>query len=522
MTSPRYDPNRPLLRSALSPFSNRPFRTLLLAVLGGLSSGVVAQTVTRGEAAAVALRTEADTLAATDAADGDILGYAVALSGDRALVGAAAGDASGAAYVFRQSAFGWTEEAKLVPADAAPGDYFGVSVALSGDRALIGGYHHDDQRGAAYVFVRTAAGWVQEAKLPTVGDPGDNLGVSVALSGDRALVGANKRHDARGAAYVFVRTANGWVLESELEAPEGTAGDAFGWSVAIDGDRAVVGAYGRDGGRGAAYVFDRAASTWTHHATLLAPDGGAGDNLGVSVALDGDQVVAGAPFHDGQATDGGAAYAFDLANDDVRLAGKLTDPGGQAGDYFGWSVALRDTRALVGSRFDDDEARGEAGKNVGSALLYTHVGDGWTAESKLLRPTATRSAGAGVSVALSDRHALVGAPYHVRSRGTVHVFTVAAPSVAAEGDGGLDLGLAVAPNPVAGRARATFGLPQAGPVRASVVDLLGREVAVLADAPHAAGRHDLDLDATPLPAGVYVLRVVTEQGAGVLRFTVAR
>lgn len=494
------------------PFPSRLCRALPLLALALLTLSASAQTSANGGTSNVALRTEADTLAAADATEGDILGYAVSLSGERALVGAAAGDGSGAAYVFRQSASGWKEEAKLVPVDAAPGDYFGVAVDLSGDRALVGGYHHDGQRGAAYVFVRTASGWVQEAKLPTVGDPGDNLGVAVSLDGDRAVVGANKRDGSRGAAYVFVRTATGWEVEAELAAPDAGTGDNFGWSVALNGDRVVVGAYGRDGGKGAAYVFDRVASAWTHRTTLRAPDASAGDNFGVSVALNGNHVLAGAPFHQ----EAGAAYMFDISGT-TPVTTALTDPDGDANDQFGWSVALDESRALVGSRFEDHDTV----RNGGAAFLYGRTPAGWAIESKLRR-TTTANAGAGTSVAISDDYALIGAPYHSRSRGTAHVFALASTSVASEDDGALALGLAVAPNPVAHRARASFGLAEAGTVRASVVDLLGREVAVLADAPYAAGRHDLTLDAAPLAAGVYLLRVATERGVEALRFTVAR
>lgn len=511
--------------SAPPPFLIRIERALCLLVLAALAHGAEAQT-TANPSAPYAVRTEAEALTAADAGRGDILGYAVSLSGDRALVGATAadpaGDASGAAYVFHRTGDAWAEEAKLVPDDAAPGDYFGVAVALDGDRALVGGYHHDDQRGAAYVFSQTAEGWTQDAKLPAVGDAGDNLGVAVALRGNLAVVGADRRDGVRGAAYVFERTATGWALAASLTAPDGSAGDHFGAAVALSPEgRVVIGARGTDEGRGAAYVFDRGDTGWTLRATLTAPDGEAGDNLGVSVALDGDHVLTGAPFDDDQGEDSGAAYAFTLGTDGAPLAAKLTDPTGETDDYFGWSVALGGSRALVGSRYDDDDLNDV--RNVGSAFLYERDGSEWTVEAKLLR-TATPNAGAGVSVSLSDHHALVGAPYHDGSRGTAHVFELSPSAVAtaAEPTADADLALSVAPNPAASRARVSFGLAEPGAVRASVFDLLGREVAVLADAPYAAGRHDLDLDAAALPAGLYLVRVATAGRSQTMRITVAR
>ncbi|MEM1114971.1 MAG: T9SS type A sorting domain-containing protein [Bacteroidota bacterium] len=481
---------------------------LLLAALLAAAPEAAAQDASR-----VAVQAETAALTSADAAQGDILGYDVALSGDRALLGATAadpaGESSGAAYVFHRTEAGWAEEAKLVPDDAAAGDYFGVAVALDADRALVGGTHHDGQRGAAYVFQRTASGWAQEAKLPVPGAAGDHAGVSVALRGDRAVVGADKA-GGTGAAYVFQRTASGWALDATLAAPGAEAGDGFGWSVDLSDTHVAVGAYGRDGGRGAAYVFD--AATGALARTFTAPDADAGDNLGIGVALDGDRLVAGAPFDDQAGDDAGAAYVFPL---DGGAPTKLTSPEGAAGDYFGWSVATRGGRALVGARLDDSGVR-----NGGAAVLFTHAASGWTPEAKLVGET-TASASAGVSVALGDAEALVGAPYHNVSRGIAHVFTLAR-STNAEAVPEAALTLGVAPNPLADRARVTFALPEAGHVRAAVYDLLGREVAVLADAPFGPGAQSLDLDGARLGAGVYVLRLVAGGRAEAVRFTVAR
>ncbi|HEX8386325.1 MAG TPA: hypothetical protein VF576_09080, partial [Rubricoccaceae bacterium] len=135
----------------------------------------------------------------------DAFARSVSLSGDRALVGAfedPEGARRGAAYVFVRSGSTWTREATLVAGDAAFEEYFGYSVSLSGDQALIGSPHDNDSRGAAYVFGRTGGVWRQEAKLvSTDGEAGAQLALAVSLSplGNRALVGGP------GAAYVFSR-----------------------------------------------------------------------------------------------------------------------------------------------------------------------------------------------------------------------------------------------------------------------------------------------------------------------------
>lgn len=216
-------------------------------------------------------------LTTSDAAVGDHFGWSVSLSDDRGLVGGLGGGAS--AYVFRRSDNGtpldpsddvWVEEAKLTPSESIPYDGFGFSVSLSGNRALVGAYGLDDGSdfpGAAYVFRHNDNGtpldlsddiWVEEARL-TASDAAarDEFGVSVSLSGDRAIVGAWQDDDAAnlsGSAYMFENIAGSWTQVAKLTASDGAEGDLFGFEVAVSGDTAVIGAH-RSGETGAAYVF---------------------------------------------------------------------------------------------------------------------------------------------------------------------------------------------------------------------------------------------------------------------------
>ena len=208
-------------------------------------------------------------LSPVDGAAGDQFGRSVAISGDTAVVGAHGdddnGSDSGSAYVFVRSGTSWAQEAKLSPVDGAAGDRFGRSVALSGDTAVVGAFRDGDNgnsSGSAYVFVRSGTSWAQEAKLlPDDGAAGDRFGISVALSGDTAVVGAPEDDDNgsnSGSAYVFVRSGTSWAQEAKLLPVDGAAGDRFGRSVALSGDTAVVGAHLNDdkGSRsGSAYVF---------------------------------------------------------------------------------------------------------------------------------------------------------------------------------------------------------------------------------------------------------------------------
>ena len=259
--------------------------------------------------------TEQAKLTASDGAAFDRFGRAVAIDGDTAVVGASW---DGSAYVFVRSGATWAEQAKLVASDAA-GDHFGNSVSLSGDTAVVGAPHDDDagsESGSAYVFVRSGTTWTEEAKL-TASDAaaGDWFGFSVSLSGDTAVVGAWRDDDARtdsGSAYVFVRSGRGWAEKAKLVASDPAFGDSFGTSVSLSGDTAVVGAP-HDGGAGSAYVFVRSGTAWAEKAKLVASDGATGDSFGWSVSLSGDTAVVGAP-HDGDAGfESGSAYVFPVS-----------------------------------------------------------------------------------------------------------------------------------------------------------------------------------------------------------------
>ncbi len=261
---------------------------------------------------------------ASDGAAGDQLGASVAISGDSVVVGAfrhdGAGVDSGSAYVFGRSAGAWSQQTKLVAGDAAAGDHFGHSVGISGDTLVVGAYLEDGtftDSGAAYVFVRSGSSWSQQAKL-TASDAAasDDLGVSADISGDTVVVGADQNDDAglnSGSAYVFVRSGSTWTEQAKLTASDGASGDVFGRSVAVAGDAVLVGSWLDDAigtDSGSAYVFTRNGSTWTESQKLATSDAASNDELGLSVAIDGDTAVVGAHHDDDSGADSGSAYVF--------------------------------------------------------------------------------------------------------------------------------------------------------------------------------------------------------------------
>ena len=265
---------------------------------------------------------------ASDGAAGDFFGISVALSGDTALVGADLDDVSansyqGSAYVFTRSGTTWTQQGKLTASDGAAGDLFGISVALSGDTALVGAYGDDvganGDQGSAYVFTRSGTTWSLQQKLTASdGAAYDRFGNSVALSGDTALVGADWHNVGanpdQGSAYVFTRSGTTWSEQAHLTASDGAAYYFFGISVALSGDTALVGAYGDNVGandnQGSAYVFTRSGTTWSLQQKLTASDGAAYDYFGNSVALSGDTALVGAVSDDVGANDSQGSAYF--------------------------------------------------------------------------------------------------------------------------------------------------------------------------------------------------------------------
>ncbi len=328
-----------------------------------------------------------DRLTAADSAGG--FGKSVAISGDFVVVGALThdekGQNAGAAYIFRRNNLRWNQQAKLTANDAAAEDRFGRSVAISGDYALIGAFPNVDLKtdsGSAYIFKRAGTNWNQMAKLiASDADTSDGFGNAVALSGDIALVGADRKDDvvagrSAGAAYIFIRRDTSWVQEVKLTAGDAAAGDKFGSSVSVTQDYAVVGALFNDANgksnSGAAYIFKRTGTSWNQEAKLIAGDATAQDKFGVSVALNGAYAMVGAITSDHAKLEAGSTYIFKRNGTSWDEKPKLIARDAAAEDQFGNSIALSGEYAVIGA-FHDDNDDNQAMENSGSAYLYTSI-----------------------------------------------------------------------------------------------------------------------------------------------------
>lgn len=374
---------------------------------------------------------------------GDTFGAAVAIDGDTLVVGATGEDssatgvdgnqsdnstsASGAVYVFVRSGTVWTQQAYLKASNAQSFDFFGHALSLSGDTLVVGAPLEqsdsdliDDGEadnsapgaGAAYVFTRSGTTWSQQAYLKAVdSDAGDNFGSSVALSGDRLIVGAPGEDSASpgvggdssddtaggaGAAYTFSRSGTTWSLDDYVKAASPGAADQFGHAVGLSGDTFVVGALGEDSDSnsidsgeaddsapdaGAVYVFTEVAENLTQSAYLKAFNSDTNDEFGRALALDGDMLVVGARREQGgddgvganhldnSANSAGAAYVF------VREEGawtqhayvKASNP--DAGDFFASAVTTSAEFVVVGSFLEDSDAEGIGGDDTDNSAM---------------------------------------------------------------------------------------------------------------------------------------------------------
>ncbi len=309
-------------------------------------------------------------LTASDARADANFGFSVAIDGATVVVGAPGCltcGFSGAVYIFRTSDGGATypQVAKLTASDATGNfDYFGYSVAIDGSTVVVGAKYKE----AVYVFRTTDDGatYDQVAKLTAWGASSiiNEFGQSVAIDGGTVVVSEEADAGAgyyTGAVYVF-RTSDGGATYGQvakLTASDGAANDRFGYSVAIDGDTIVIGAYGAGAG-GAVYVFltTDSGATYNQVAKLTAADGAVFDRFGSSVAINGTTIVAGAKGDGGTGLVGdgtGSAYVFRTSDgatyDEVA---KLTASDAAASDSFGSSLAIAGDTIAIGASYDDD------------------------------------------------------------------------------------------------------------------------------------------------------------------------
>lgn len=334
----------------------------------------------------------------------------------------------------------WSEMQKVLPDPYQNCTYFyyGNSVAVNGNIAVVGAPYSYNMSGVAYVYEHIAGIWLNVAML-TTSDPAftDNFGISVSVSGDVIVVGAQNKDNTytnSGAVYVFEKPATGWTNATEtakLIASDQAYNDYLGYSVSIDGNTIAAGSYADDdmgSNSGSVYIFEKTGAHWvngTETAKLLASDGASGDSFGRSVAISGSTVVVGAYQHDNGMTNNGSAYVFEKPLTgwvSMTETARLTASDASASDYFGYAVAVKGNTVAVTANMKDYN-----GTDAGMAYVFEKPVSGWattteTAKLYTAGPASYRMFGASIS--MSDNAIVVGATnvYSTGFTGAAYVF----------------------------------------------------------------------------------------------------
>ncbi len=360
-------------------------------------------------------------------------GFSVSISGTKAIVGAPyksiSSNTTGAAYILSFDGTTWTQGPSpliLSASDAQADDLFGFSVGISGDRAIVGAHDEDaggSAAGAAYVYSLQSGTWQQDAKL--VADNAgstDNFGYSVAISGDTAVIGAfqeDTKASNAGAAYVFTYSDGSWSQTTMLTASDGGFGDGFGRAVDISSNTIVVGSYSDDdsvSNSGAAYVYTLSGGTWSQTQKLKASDPGSVDNYGLAVAIDANVIVVGAKDeHPDNIADAGSAYVYELSSGTWSQTAKLNAADAAADDEFALSVDVSGNNIIVGAPYDDDGA-----SSAGSAYVFRKISGTWKQVRKITASDPSADDKYGYSVAISGKNVIVGAPEFDPADGVVN------------------------------------------------------------------------------------------------------
>ncbi len=355
---------------------------------------------------------------------------------------------SGGVYVFTRNSGIWSQQAYLVASNLDEYDYFGWSVDISGDTLVVGAYREDsnatgvggnqsdnsmDVAGAAYVFTRSGSTWTQTAYLKSSSTEANGIfGWSVAVDGDTVVVGAHGEDLGSGAVHVFTRSGGIWSPQATLKGIFSGVCDSFGWSVAVSGETAAVGAIGETnsgaGRAGAVYIFTRSGSAWSQQAYLQHSSPSSEDWFGNSLDISGDTIVVGMYKEDSNATgvngnpdndsaaDSGAALVFTRTGSTWTQEAYLKASNTGAGDHFGSEVSIRGDIVVVGAPMEDSSARGVNGdqtnnssSNAGAAYVFLRTGTTWNQVSYLKASNTGANDNFGVSVENDGNTAVLGA-----------------------------------------------------------------------------------------------------------------
>ncbi|TDB67415.1 FG-GAP repeat protein [Arundinibacter roseus] len=295
--------------------------------------------------------------------------------------------------------------------DRTQQEYFGRSVAIDGNYAIIGAIGNPLNKGNAYIFVREGNTWIEQAVISlSDGQNYDNFGMSVSISGGSVVVGASSKtvigdnnalNYNQGVAVVFVRSGATWTQQAVLSGSDGALNDSFGTSVCIKGTDIIVGAPYKNEGKGQAYLFTLQNSEWTEKAILKDEQGTSYAQFGFSVCISGDYAIVGEPYiNNGVNVVKGKAFVYNRSGTTWSLQSELTNSYGTSMGNFGNSVLITDKYAVVSSPNES--------YNSGIVRIYRKDGTNWYEYPELRNNSGIPNFNFGKSISIFDDYLLIG------------------------------------------------------------------------------------------------------------------
>lgn len=301
----------------------------------------------------------------------------------------------------------FTTQTKLVDHNEIKVGTYGVGIDIDGDTAVVTGLGNPltGVLGKAFIYVRNGSTWTLQQTVSdqdNVPAQDDAYGVSVAVNGDTLVVGATLDSSAgfvHGAAYVYLRNGTTWSLQQKLTAADVAPFTSFGGSVDVLGDTIVVGASPAN----AAYVFNRNGGVWTQTQKLV-PSGPAGQAFGVSVSISGQTIAVGDPtFSAPGANFCGAIYAFVNDGSLWVLQQQFTSHGVASDQALGSTVAISG-HTIVAS------APGESvgAHTKGAAYIFERTGTVWDQKKRVIERAGGKLDSYGTRVAVDGDTVVIG------------------------------------------------------------------------------------------------------------------
>jgi hypothetical protein len=377
---------------------------------------------------------EFNPVADTSGASNDYFGNSVSISGNYAIVGAYQDDIGanadqGSASIYQYNGCNWVLMQKITDATGDTNDFFGTSVSISGNYAIVGAPYDNvganGSQGSVSIYQYLAGSWVLMQKITdATGAASDFFGFSVSISGNYAIVGAYGddvgANANQGSASIYQWNGSSWALMQKITDATGATNDFFGNSVSISGNYTIVGALGDNVGantdQGSASIYQWNGSNWVLMQKITDADGADLDAFGVSVSIFGNYTIVGANRDNvGANTDQGSASIYQYNGSSWVLMQKITDASGAGGDSFGYSVSISGNYAIVGANQDDVGANADQG----SASIYVRVGLGWQRLQYVVDPggNANDQFGYGTAIDGTNLRFLVGANGYANSSG---------------------------------------------------------------------------------------------------------